>query len=190
MPTKVNLAAPALLVAVPQMGDRNFSRAVVLLLEHDDRGTMGLVLNRASDFTAAELIEGQGLRLGGSKPTPDPVFMGGPVQQDRAFILHSKIFEGPQGEHVMEDLQLSYTTEALRKLALQPPSFMRLYLGYAGWGPGQLGEELGAGAWLVAPAERDLIASAPGELADGLWSKVMDRLGIDPIRLVHSGMIH
>lgn len=189
MGIEIELSAPSFLVAVPQMGDPNFSRAVVLVLDHDVGGTMGLVLNRASDFTVGELCESQGMAMDSRSERVAPVFVGGPVQQDRAFILHSSQPDGPQGEPVMGNLELSWSMESLRSFATSPPSFMRLYLGYSGWGPGQLGDELEAGAWLLAPAEPDLIAMAARHSGD-LWETVMARLGIDPLRLIHSGMIH
>jgi putative transcriptional regulator len=185
MEIETELAAPCLLVAVPQLGDPNFVRGVVLLLEHGEQGSMGLLINRASDLDVGTFCGSQDMEFKG-----DPgrlVYQGGPVQTDRAFILHASAHEGPETEEVLGDLRLSYSLETLRLLVEDPPDRLRIYLGYAGWGSGQLAEEITQGAWLVATA-RSRFVFAPE--VDQVWEQVLRDMGIDPVALMHSGAVH
>jgi putative transcriptional regulator len=180
----------SLLVAMPQLQDPNFRRAVVLLVHHDEEGTFGLVLNRPGDLPVSELCEGIECRWrGGSNET---VFSGGPVQTNTGWVL----FEA--GQHVVELLEDEVTSvgdglafagslEVLRAVAESAPPDTRLFLGYAGWGPGQLETELAEGAWLVAPLSRDAIFDVD---PDAMWDHVLHELGIDPATLVATRGVH
>jgi putative transcriptional regulator len=185
MVIETELLAPCFLVAVPQLGDPNFVRGVVLILEHGDEGSMGLIINRPSNLDIGTFCGSQSMQFNG-----DPtrlVFQGGPVQTDRAFILHASHHKGPETENVFESLKLSYSLESLKLIVEDPPDDLRIYLGYAGWGPGQLAEEITQGAWLVSNANTDLVF---GENADGIWERALRDMGIDPVQLMHSGAVH
>ena len=185
MAIEMELAAPAFLIAVPQLGDPNFNRAVVFILEHGEQGSMGLIINRPSTLPMGAFCTSQNMDYKGD--TAALVHQGGPVQTDRAFILHASDHEGPETEDVMGDIRLSYSLESLRMLAESPPRHMRVYLGYAGWGPGQLAEEISAGAWLMGqPAERLVFDVAP----DKVWDTALRDIGIEPVQLMHSGAVH
>jgi len=84
-------------------------------------------------------------------------------------------------QRVIEGLRFTASLEALQEIAVDPPETLRVFLGYAGWGPGQLSRELAQGAWLVAPAAPDLVFESP---AESLWDEVVGQLGIDPNTLV------
>jgi putative transcriptional regulator len=172
--------APALLVAMPQLLDPNFARTVVLLIEHDERGTFGLVLNRATDLPVAQLCASLGIDW--SDADARPVAWGGPVQPEHGWLLlgegapsHLEVME------VMSGIRFSRSPDVLRECAEAPPERFRVFLGYAGWGPGQLRNELIQGAWLVAPVTPEFVFEAPAET---LWERVVRHLGIEPATLV------
>ena len=185
MGIETELGAPAFLIAVPQLGDPNFVRGVVFILEHGEHGSMGLLINRPSSLPIGAFCASQSMEYRGD--TSALVHQGGPVQTDRAFILHASDHEGPETESVMEGVRLSYSLESLRMLADDPPANLRVFLGYAGWGPGQLAEEISAGAWLVSnPTERLVFETPPDEV----WEASLRDLGIEPVQLMHSGAVH
>jgi putative transcriptional regulator len=185
MIVQTELAAPAFLVAVPQLGDPNFNRGVVLVLEHGEQGSMGLMLNRPTDLNITSFCQSQNMRWAGDGA--GYIFQGGPVQTERAFILHASEHKGPETEDVITDVRLSYSLESLKLLADEPPDRVRIYLGYAGWGPGQLAEELTAGAWLFgSPSDKLIFDTDPARV----WEAALHDMGIDPVQLMHSGAVH
>jgi putative transcriptional regulator len=146
---------------------------------------MGLVINRTTDLQLDDFCESQNMKFRGNGH--DFVYQGGPVQTDRAFILHASSHEGPETESVIGDVRLSYSLESLQMLVDQPPDNLRIFLGYAGWGPGQLAEEVTSGAWLVgSPSEPLIFDTAP----DKVWEAALHQMGIDPVQLMHSGLVH
>jgi len=171
--------SPALLVAMPQLLDPNFARTVVLLIEHDEGGTFGLVLNRATDLPVAQLCASLGIEWQGDDGS---VGWGGPVQPEHGWLL---LGDGAPGSlevtEVMGGIRFSRSPDVLRECAQSPPDKFRVFLGYSGWGPGQLRDELIQGAWLVAPATPEFVFDAP---PDTLWQRVVRHLGIDPATLV------
>lgn len=179
------LAAPSFLIAVPQLGDPNFQRTVVFMLEHGDEGSMGLVISRASNLTIGAFCGSQGLVYNGD--ITEAVYVGGPVQTERAFILHAPGAWGPETEEVLDGVCISYSQESLKLLADAPTEHVRVYLGYAGWGPGQLAEEVREGAWLIHDASADLVFAS--EERDP-WQEVLHQMGIDPAQLMHSSEVH
>lgn len=170
---------------MPQLGDPNFHRAVVFVLEHGEQGSMGLVISRASNLTMGAFCGTQGLVYQGD--TNDAVFFGGPVQTERAFILHSTGPRGPETEEVFEGVSISYSLESLRHLAQNPTENLRVFLGYAGWGPGQLANEVREGAWLLHEPSLDLVFADPER---DPWHEALGQMGIDPAQLVLSTATH
>jgi putative transcriptional regulator len=165
----------SLLVAMPQLGDPNFRRSVVQLVHHDAEGAFGLVVNRKSELTAREICADHDIQWAGRDP--GAVGFGGPVQQETGWLLLGE--DGPDelagASPIADGIRFAPATlDALRCLAPSPPQPLRLYLGYAGWGPGQLEAELEQDSWIVEPA-------LPGDVfvadADGLWSDVLRRKG-------------
>jgi putative transcriptional regulator len=164
---------------MPQLGDPNFHRSVVLMLEHGNGGSMGLVINRGAPLTLGELARGQNMRISHERTT-QPVFVGGPVEPHRGFILHD---DGSVAEKhmVLPGLYLSVTLDALGPLLDNPTPHIRFCLGYAGWGPKQLEQEMAAGSWLFAEA-------AAGPILEGdpskLWDETVKGMGFDPAMLM------
>jgi putative transcriptional regulator len=174
--------APGFLIAMPQLQDRNFHQAVILMVEHNDEGSMGLVINRTSDLTFGELARSQELTVANVRHA-DPVFVGGPVEPARGFVLHNSTLVRERNE-LLPGLFLSVTTDALEPLLVDESVTLRFCLGYAGWGPGQLERELREGSWLFCEASRDaVLVTEPGKV----WETVIFGMGINPGMLVTTG---
>ena len=175
--------APSLLVALDSIVDSNFRRSVVFMLHHDtESGGLGLVINRRTDFPVADLCENLDLVWRG-----DPealVDWGGPVQPDQGWVLVDDRFaEREDVETVIEGVHWSRSQDVLRELAQEPGDRVRIFLGYAGWAPGQLEREIAEGSWLVVPPSERLLFACESE---ALWSDAIRSLGIEPATLVAS----
>jgi len=179
-------AAPAeeaiagrLLVAEPELADPNFRRTVVLMLEHGREGALGLVVNRRlARVDLDRLDERLGLDL---DVAPNEVevalHQGGPVEPTRAFVVHSTDVAVESTRQVTEEIAVSSDPSVLARTAEEDgPEAAFLALGYAGWGPGQLEEEISAGAWSVIDAEAELVFDLP---AEARWQAAFDRRGIE-----------
>lgn len=180
--------APCLLVAMPQLLDPNFRRAVVLIIHHDASGTFGVVLNRSSDVEASSLFEALELDWRGD---PDAgIAWGGPVQPETGWVLFDPASSSELQEQASgagDGICFSGTLDVLKRLASAPPARIRLLMGYAGWGPGQLESELASGAWLVAPVSPEVVFDVDQE---AMWSHVIRAMGIEPATLVATRGIH
>lgn len=171
--------AGRLLVAMPNMGDPRFEKSVVFLCAHDETGAMGLVVNKiVPDLTLATLLEELTIAQSGDIADKTPVFVGGPVETARGFLLHSAEFTDRDSIRVKGDYAVTGTIDALRHAMGENGPRDRLFaLGYAGWGAGQLEDEIRANAWLVCDATPDLVF---GGDQDTKWARAMLGLGIDP----------
>ncbi len=170
--------APGLLLAMPQLSDPNFSRAVVLMIEHGTQGSFGLVINHPSPISATELLESLDMSWAGESSAV--VWAGGPVSPSTGWVLHEPLGIAQPGQGtiaITSSISLSTSPDRLRAIANAPPRNIRLLLGYSGWGPGQLEQEMSRGAWLHAAAEPELIFDTP---ADDMWESAMRQLGINP----------
>ncbi len=179
--------SPSLLVAMPQLLDPNFKRSVVLLVHHDAEGSFGLVINRASEIVAPQLCESLELAWHGDEE--DVVMWGGPVQPNTGWVLFGDgtAADAEESTVVTNGLRFAGSLETLRCIAQSPPERVRLLLGYAGWGPGQLEVELTQGAWVTVPIDPNMVFETPPE---ALWDRVLRSLGIDPATLIATPGIH
>ena len=178
--------APALLLSMPQLTDPNFARSVVLLCEHEPEGAFGLIVNRPSELSAAEAVQ---LDPPVAPANDLPLLIGGPVEPQRGWILTSQPPESVDSRSLGAGLYLSASPMLLRRvLTARPlPRRTHVFAGYAGWGPGQLDEELARSAWLVMPVELDLIFEIPSSAA---WEMAIRRLGADPHQLQMGHGVH
>ncbi len=178
--------APTLLVAMPQMVDPNFRRAVILLCEYTEEGAFGVVINRRMDEAAREVVQ--------TRPPVEiheeqRLWIGGPVEPERSWVLIDQPSEfEDETRLVAPGIYLSASGELARRLLQAPPrGRARVIIGYAGWAPGQLDRELAASAWLTADASVDLVFDvAPTQI----WETAIRRLGADPASLQTSGRVH
>lgn len=171
--------APGLLLAMPQLVDPNFSRSVVLMIEHGEQGSFGLVINHPSPIRAAELLDSLEMTWRGEDSAV--VWAGGPVAPSTGWVLHEPMAVAEPGEGgtiaITSRISLSMSPERLRALASRPPRNIRLLLGYSSWGPGQLATEMARGAWLHTSVDAELVFETP---ADQIWETAMRSLGINP----------
>ncbi|HEU0033232.1 MAG TPA: YqgE/AlgH family protein [Kofleriaceae bacterium] len=170
--------APGLLLAMPQLADPNFRRSVVLMIDHGERGSFGLIINHPSPIRASELLESLEMKWEGDDTAL--VWAGGPVQQNTGWVLHEPIEIAEPGQGtiaVTSSISLSTSPERLKALASAPPRRIRLLLGYSGWSAGQLEDEMSRGAWLHAEADPKLVFETP---ADDMWETALRSLGINP----------
>ncbi len=157
---------PTLLLSMPQLQDPNFAKTVILLCDYMPDGAFGLVLNRPTDASASSMVR---LEPPVERGNDLPLCIGGPVEPDRGWIL---IGDAP------EDVEYREAEPALRA---------RVLAGYAGWGPGQLDEELSHSAWLMCDVDVDLVFDIDVSI---MWETAIRRLGADPSALQMSHGVH
>jgi putative transcriptional regulator len=178
-----------LLLAMPQMGDVRFHKAVILMCAHDEEGAMGLIVNHLLPGIHLAQLMGQ-LDIEIAEEAKEfsedfPVMSGGPVETARGFVVHSEDFKQDDTIKVKDDIFITGTLDALRAIASgDGPDQMRFILGYAGWSAGQLDNEMKQNAWLVTDADPELIFNE--EDGDVVWDKAIATLGFDPAMLSES----
>jgi putative transcriptional regulator len=167
-----------LLVATPDLEDPNFRQTVVYMIHHDEGGAMGLVLNRVlGSGPLDKVLEGLGIDPHGEHKVDIELHYGGPVEAGRIFMLHTPEYRVANTVVVSDLAALTVTPEILEDIAAgKGPKHTMLALGYAGWGPHQLEDELAAGAWLVVQPDEALLFD---EKTDTKWQRAFDRRGID-----------
>jgi putative transcriptional regulator len=170
-----------LLVAMPGMKDPRFAKTVIYMCAHSADGAMGLVVNRElQSLTFPDMLQ----QLHIEAPPLDHeirVHFGGPVESGRGFVLHSADYVRDATLVVDAQIALTATVDILKAIARGGgPHHSLLALGYAGWGAGQLDDELKANGWLHVEADPDLIFDTD---LDGKWNRAMAKLGIDPLML-------
>lgn len=179
-----------LLIAMPGMSDERFARSVVYICAHSDEGAMGLIINKPKDnLFFGDLLEQISL-VDNDEPVElseldarRPVHTGGPVETERGFVLHSPDYYTESATMAITDgICLTATTDILKAIASgSGPQRSIMALGYSGWAPGQLENELGANGWLNCPADADLVfAQDPAEKYD----RALSKLGVSSSRLV------
>jgi putative transcriptional regulator len=164
----VDSARGQLLIAGPGLLDPNFWRTVVLIVEHSDEGALGLVLNRPSETTVGEAVS----ELEELLDLDDPLYVGGPVQPSALIVLAE--FETPAEAALIAFENVGVLANGVPEDPALSVRRGRAFVGHAGWGPGQLDDELERGDWILEPAHReDAFSGAPLNL----WSAVLTRKG-------------
>ena len=174
------------LIATPDMADPRFSFAVIYIASHDESGAMGIIVNKKQPgLQISELLDQIGIS-GDVKVADAAVLNGGPVDIDRGFVLHSSDYFKPDSSLKCSDtLSLTSTKDVLESLVSKNhPKSALLAIGYAGWSPGQLEDEIADNFWLVSEADDELLFSP--DLA-GKWAAALHDMGIDPSSLSQSG---
>ena len=169
------------LIAMPAMEDPNFKGTVTYLCEHNERGALGVVVNRATDLTMESLFEQIEIKVPDQALAQRRVRFGDPVSVEHGFVLHRSHGSWNSSIVVSDELSLTTSKDILEAVAEgNGPREWLLTLGYAGWGAGQLEEEIAANAWLTVHADADLLfATEPEALLDA----AIAQLGIDRFAL-------
>ncbi len=171
---------------MPGMGDDTFARSVVYLCEHNERGALGLVINKPIDIKLKNLFEKVELALDREELAEQPVFFGGPVQTERGFVLHEKQATDGAAAYsstmsVPGGLDMTTSRDVLEALASGAgPKKVLVTLGYSGWQAGQLEDEIGRNGWLTVDADPAIIFDTPVEQR---YEKALSLLGFDPLML-------
>lgn len=167
----------SLLIAEPFLGDSNFERSVVLVCEHNDSGTFGLVMNNLTNLNLSDIIE---------EIHPDlPVFLGGPVGQNTLHFVHRRPDLIDDSIRIMDGLYWSGNFEQIKQavnLGTLTDRDARFFVGYSGWGEGQLENELDQKAWIVSRTDADFLFDTP---ADEFWRGVLKRMGGEYRAIAH-----
>ena len=171
-----------LLIAMPDMGDQRFSSAVIFMCSHSANGAMGLTINKPSEnYKFRDLLKQ--LKIETNPNTPEiQVNIGGPVEAGRGFVLHSPEYDSGDGTlKIGSDYGMTASFEILEELSNgQGPVKGILALGYSGWGPGQIENEIAMNGWLVSDACNELVFSSDN---NGKWQNALKLMGVDPIHL-------
>ncbi len=165
------------LIAMPNLADPNFFHTVTLICEHNEEGALGIVINRPTDFSLGELLQQLELIEDADRYADIPVYAGGPVQGEHGFIVHSPPGEWAHSLRFGDGLALTTSRDLLEGIVEgRGPERLLVALGYAGWGPGQLEQELADNAWLTTPASHEILFEVPAEQR---WKAAAAQLGID-----------
>ncbi len=182
-PSGMNLANH-FLIAMPSVDDPIFGGAVVYVCEHNEKGVLGVVINKPTDMTMDVLFDRIDLQLADGLRTTmgsEPIMFGGPVQDDRGFVLHSPGGRYSSSLNVTEDVAFTTSIDVLEAVAGGGgPQRMLVSIGYAGWTPGQLEEEISRNGWLTVGADAHVLFDLPIEER---YTAAIKLLGIDPLML-------
>lgn len=172
------------LIAMPALGDPHFARGVTFVCQHGEEGTMGLVVNRASDYSLGEVMEQMQMNCEREEIAATQVLLGGPVQAERGFVLHAPDERKWDSTFQISDaLAVTTSRDILAAMAQGngPPRAL-IALGYAGWGAGQLEQELRDNAWLTVEADDRILFDTALEQR---WNAAVALVGVDPAQLAN-----
>jgi putative transcriptional regulator len=166
------------LVAMPTLTDSFFYRSVVYLCEHDQNGAMGLIINRPTKVMLEELLSHLEIDNHADSIKTTPVLFGGPIQKGQGMVIHDQSeIEWKSSLQLTDDVILTTSTDILEAIGTeQGPDHVLVTLGYAGWGAGQLEQELAENSWLTVPATHQLLFDTP---AEERWQAAAKLLGVD-----------
>jgi putative transcriptional regulator len=165
------------LIAMPEMGDPIFAGTVTYILQHDDQGALGLIINRPLNLNMGEVFESAGIESFSASVAELPVYHGGPVSSEQGFILHLPTERTWQGSLSNDQLVMTTSRDLFDAIAEgEGPKQFLFCLGYSGWSAGQLENELKENAWLTVAADNEIIF---GENETEKYQQALNHLGID-----------
>jgi putative transcriptional regulator len=170
-----------LLIAMPAMGDPNFTRTVALICNHSAQGALGLILNKPLQMRMGEIFQQLEIQVAGGPLAERKVLRGGPMQTDRGFVVHRAGGQWDSTLKVSDSIHVTTSRDILAAMARgEGPAEAVVALGYAGWDGGQLEDEIRANAWLNAPVDAAIIFDLPFE---SRWQAAGRLLGVDLARI-------
>lgn len=172
----------SLLIAMPQLRDPNFHRSVTLMLSHDAKGALGLVLGAPTETTVADVASQLGLRW--TRRDVLRVRIGGPCERERIWLVHGGSAPLEDAAQVVPGVFVGSSPRLLAQLDENPDVPLLVVGGYAGWAPGQLEAELGQNSWLPGDLSPELIFTTP---PDELWEQALRQMGLSPARIISGG---
>jgi putative transcriptional regulator len=178
--------ANSFLIAMPSMADPTFAGSVIYVCQHNENGAMGLIINRPTDLSLQTLFERIDLKLEIAPLSQAPVFYGGPVQTERGFVLHEALGIDEEEMYsssiqVTDRIRLTTSRDVLQAISAgMGPQRVLIALGYAGWGGGQLEQEIAANGWLTVPADPHVLFDLPPQEH---YAAAIKLLGFDPAML-------
>ncbi len=179
------------LVSMPQLNDPPFKQTVILICKHDAHGAVGIVINRLTEHLIGDIFEQLDIDVSSGHYANKPVVDGGPIYPELGLVVHNNIVFQSESQadswessiHIGQDLRLTSSKDILSDMAQgNGPEKVLMSLGYAGWAPGQLENEIQANAWFTTPADHDILFATK---MDNKWHQSAKLLGIDINRFSH-----
>lgn len=165
------------IIAMPTLNDVNFSHAAIYLCQHNADGALGIVINRKSNMKLKEIFMQMDIPIGSMTAAEAPVYFGGPVQQERGFVLHTTCGKWAITLPISDTMSLTTSRDIIEAIARgEGPERYFVALGYAGWGKGQLEQEILANSWLNTPFGEPILFDTPIDLR---WQMAANQIGID-----------
>ncbi len=165
------------LIAMPNLADPNFFHSVTYICEHNDQGALGIVINRETELTLGEVLDHIEISIDETNIANTPIYLGGPVQPERGFVIHRPPGQWDSMMRVTDNIAVATSRDILTSIASgHGPDDLFIALGYAGWGPGQLEQEMSQNAWLSSPADEAIIFNTP---TDKRWQSAASLVGVD-----------
>ena len=165
------------LIAMPSLDDGFFNQAVTYICEHDETGSFGIIINQETAFTLKQIVQEMKIEVDADYDKDQTVFIGGPVDQGRGFILHRPIGDWQSTLKVNDHMALTTSKDIIQAIANNKgPENSVVALGYAGWTAGQLDNEIASNTWLSCPADEQIIFHTP--VAER-WKAAAKLIGVD-----------
>ena len=165
------------LIAMPALDDPNFFHGVAFICEHNEDGAMGLIINRPTAISIGEILTQLGLEWPRQDVADQMVLQGGPVETERGFVIHTPVGDWNATIDAGDNIGISSSKDIMQAISEgKEPEKMLITLGYAGWGPGQLEQEMAANTWLSVAADPDIIFNTPFE---NRWEAAAQSVGVD-----------
>ena len=175
------------LIAMPALADPHFSHTVTYICEHNEDGAMGIIINRPMSVTLGEVLQQMNIMPSNRLDTTTPIHEGGPVQREHGFVIHSPVGAWETSLAITDDIALTTSLDILSSIAhAEGPKRYFIALGYAGWGAGQLEQEMAQNAWLSVPASAAILFDTALEQR---WQAAATLVGVD-LNLLSSEVGH
>lgn len=165
------------LIAMPNLLDPNFFHSVTYICEHNQNGAMGIIINQPVELTVGELMEQMGAQVSSQVTSRKTVFRGGPVDVERGFVLHQPIGQWESTMPITDQIGVTTSNDIITAMAKEEgPDDYLIALGYAGWGAGQLEDEIRDNAWLNCQGDADILFNTD---ISKRWEAAAALIGID-----------